>query len=420
MTNKEAIDKLYSLQLYGVKLGLDNIKLFMGELNNPEKKLKVFHVAGSNGKGSTSSFIASILMEAGYKVGLYTSPHFVRFNERIKINGKEINDENVREFVEKYEEFIFKNHITFFEAATALAFDYFQKNNVDYAVIETGLGGRLDATNVVNPLASVITSISLEHTNILGSSIDSITKEKAGIIKPNTSVFVGKLPQESISIIEKICNELKCELFLLEDYINLRGDEIELYTEEINFNKLKSPLPGAYQLLNAALAGVTVYKTIGISVPSVLKKGIEHVITNTGISGRFEYVKKNPDIILDSAHNFEGVENFINEFKKRSKQYKKKFLLFSVLHDKSFDLMLLLLKHYFDEIYFYELKNERALTIDELKSKQSVLDIDFKYFISIEEAMNEFNQNSSKDDCLVVLGSMYLIGDMKSYLEKNT
>jgi dihydrofolate synthase/folylpolyglutamate synthase len=183
---------LFNLHNRGIKLGLENTQEFLDLLGNPQKKIKCIHVAGSNGKGSTSSFIASILTEAGYKTGLYTSPHFIRYNERIRINGQIIPDKYVIAFMEEYEKLIYDTNLTFFEVTTVLAFKYFADKEVDYAIIETGLGGRLDATNVINPLASVITSISLEHTNILGNTIEEIAKEKGGIIKPGVPLFFGQ------------------------------------------------------------------------------------------------------------------------------------------------------------------------------------------------------------------------------------
>jgi len=213
MNLQQAIEKLYSLQKFGIKLGLQNIQNFLEYLGNPEKQFKSFHIAGTNGKGSTASFISSILIENNLKTGLYTSPHFVKFNERIRINGKEIEDEYIAKFVKENQNFIDENHLTFFEATTAMAFKYFTENKIDFAVIETGLGGRLDATNVVNPVASIITSISLEHTEMLGNSLKEIAFEKGGIIKNNSKVFIGRLPEEAEREIEKICKERNSKLF---------------------------------------------------------------------------------------------------------------------------------------------------------------------------------------------------------------
>ncbi|MFA7229307.1 MAG: Mur ligase family protein, partial [Melioribacteraceae bacterium] len=191
---QSALNLLFSLHQFGIKLGLDNMTALLDHIGNPHSGLKMIHIAGSNGKGSTASFIASILMEAGFKVGLYTSPHFVKFNERIRINGVMIDDNSVAEFVDGLREYISEKKPTFFEITTALAFHYFLHQKVDYAVIETGLGGRLDATNVITPLASVITSISLDHTEHLGETIEKIAAEKGGIIKPGAKLFTGIMP----------------------------------------------------------------------------------------------------------------------------------------------------------------------------------------------------------------------------------
>src|ERR1035437_8288518 len=236
MNIDNSLKKLFSLHSFGIKLGLDNIKSFLNQTVNPYEKIKMFHVAGSNGKGSTSSFLASILMEYDYKVGLYTSPHFVKFNERIKVNGAEISNDSIASFIDKYEKLIDDLHITFFEVTTAMTFEYFQTKKVDYAVIETGLGGRLDATNVINSVASVITSISLEHTKILGYTIEEIAGEKAGIIKRGVPVFVGKLPFKAIETIEKKCLEFNSDLFKIIDYIIEKPGIFELYTDELEID----------------------------------------------------------------------------------------------------------------------------------------------------------------------------------------
>ncbi|MGD8306571.1 MAG: Mur ligase family protein, partial [Ignavibacteria bacterium] len=220
MDIRTALDKLFSLHIFGVKLGLDKIKAFLDYIGKPQLKLKVIHLAGSNGKGSTAAFISSMLMEAGYKVGLYTSPHFIKFNERIVINGVQIDDEYVARFITKHWKYIIEHELTFFEVTTALAFEFFFKSNVDYAVIETGLGGRLDATNTLNPLAVVITSISLEHTNVLGKSLTEITKEKAAIIKSKIKVFTSSLPEESEKIIQTKCVEENSELYTLKKHFD--------------------------------------------------------------------------------------------------------------------------------------------------------------------------------------------------------
>lgn len=417
MDIKQSLDKLFSLHNFGIKLGLDNIRAFLDHIGNPEKSLKAFHIAGSNGKGSTSAFIASILIEAGYKVGLYTSPHFVRFNERIIINGKYIEDEFVADFINKHNDYIDKQGLTFFEVTTAMAFEYFKKNKVDFAVIETGLGGRLDATNVLNPLACIITSIFLEHTNILGDKISQIAYEKAEIIKSNCKVFIGKLSDEAETVIEKKCNEVKAKLFRLEDYLIEKNDVVELYTEEIELQDWEIPLKGKYQRYNAALAVLTVTKTLDIDKPSIVYDGVKNVIKNTLIQGRYEYIRKQPFILLDSAHNPDGLKVFLNEFRNEKNKYSKTLLLFSALKDKDIDSMIKQIDNIFDEYYLTEINYERAEKLDDLKMRFDKFNIKAETVTDKRKFIADFLKGD-KNNCLVVTGSMYLLGEIKSILEE--
>lgn len=417
MDIKQSLDKLFSLHNFGIKLGLDNIRAFLDHIGNPEKSLKAFHIAGSNGKGSTSAFIASILIEAGYKVGLYTSPHFVRFNERIIINGKYIEDEFVADFINKHNDYIDKHGLTFFEVTTAMAYEYFKKNKVDFAVIETGLGGRLDATNVLNPLACVITSISLEHTNILGDKISQIAYEKGEIIKPNCKAFIGKLSDEAETVIEKKCNEVKAKLFRLEDYLIEKNDIVELYTEEIELQDWEIPLKGKYQRYNAALAVLTVTKTLDIDKPSIVYDGVKNVIKNTLIQGRYEYIRKQPFILLDSAHNPDGLKVFLNEFLNEKNKYSKTLLLFSALKDKDIDSMIKQIDNIFDEYYLTEINYERAEKLDDLRNRFDTFNIKAETVTDKRKFISDFLKGD-KNNCLVVTGSMYLLGEIKSILEE--
>lgn len=282
MDIQDSLNKLFALHQFDVKLGLDNITGFLDAIGNPQKKLNTIHIAGSNGKGSTASFIASILMESGYRTGLYTSPHFVKFNERISINGKLISDDYIANFIDRNQKKMDEYHLTF-EVTTAMAFEYFLFMGVDIAVIETGLGGRLDATNVLNPLACVITPLSLEHTNILGEDLEHIAFEKSEIIKPGCKTFIGLIPEEAIKIIEKKVNSVKAELFCLEEYIVEKNNNIQLYTEEIQFDEWEVPLIGKHQKYNAALAALCIAKSFSIDDPSIIINGIKYVIKNTRI-----------------------------------------------------------------------------------------------------------------------------------------
>lgn len=416
MSIDKTLEKLYNLQIFGIKFGLENIKKFLLLLGNPQNTLKCFHIAGSNGKGSTASFIASILQTAGYKTGLYTSPHFVRFNERIRINGIEIEDEFIASFYNQYEKFIDENKLTFFEVTTALAFKYFSDQKVTFAVIETGLGGRLDATNVLNPLAVVLTSISLEHTQYLGNTIEKIAAEKAAIIKPKAKVFLGLLPETADEVIQQKCEDVDCELFELEDYIIERETYLELYTEELDIDRLDSPLHGYYQKYNAALATLVVNKTIGLEDLNVYEKGLKHVVANTKLQGRYEIASENPKIIFDSAHNPEGIDSFLSEFQKEKSKYKQTKLLFAVMKDKEVETMLSKLSPMFDKMYFCNLPFDRAEKKENLKIFADNLNIDSEIIDDPNTYYHWFINQKNSEECLVILGSMYLVGEIKKNL----
>lgn len=413
MTKEQILQKLFSLHQFGIKLGLDKTFSLLNEINNPHQKLKCFHVAGSNGKGSTSSFLASILMELGFNVGLYTSPHFVRFNERIKINGREIDDNFIIEFVKMLNDYIEKEKPTFFEITTAMAFKYFEINNVDYAVIETGLGGRLDSTNVVNPIASIITSISLEHIEHLGNSLEKIAFEKAGIIKKGKPVFLGKLSHDAEKVIIKKANEENSNVYKMNDYLIEMENYVIVSCKNFNLKIYQTPLIGYHQFYNSALAIKTIDECLNIEKSQEVINGINNVIKNTGIQGRYEIFNENPRIIFDSAHNPEGVICFTNEFEKEYLQYKSRKLIFSVMKDKDIETMLSQLKKYFDEFFYYQLNMDRATDYDIILKVANKLKVDIKKITSPIEYLNNFYKKN-KNECLVILGSMYLLGEIKS------
>jgi dihydrofolate synthase / folylpolyglutamate synthase len=417
MDIKTSLNKLYSLHAFGVKLGLENISNFLELLDNPQKKFKAIHIAGSNGKGSTASFIASILMELGYKTGLYTSPHFIRFNERVRINNTEIPDTFISKFLNEWFHHIEKNKITFFEATTAMAFAYFAESKLDFAVIETGLGGRLDATNVLSPICEVITSISYEHTEILGNTLEQIAYEKGEIIKINTKVFIGNLPPATESVIRKKCEQTGSELFKVEDYIkknvNEKNNSVNLSFGNLHLNDKNVPLKGIYQKYNAALASLTINKTLDVNDFTSIEKGVKNVVKNTSIKGRFEFYKNNPDIIFDSSHNPESILNFINEFSKISGKYKNKSLLYGAMKDKAIEEILKIMKDKFDDVYITAIDMERACKLANLKTIASRVGINTKEVYEPAEFVKKFEKRD-KNDCLVICGSMYLIGEIKS------
>ncbi|RKY95739.1 MAG: hypothetical protein DRQ13_06705, partial [Ignavibacteriae bacterium] len=413
MDTTSSLKKLFALHNFGVKLGLENTIKFLEHLDSPQKSLKTIHIAGSNGKGSTASFIAGILQESGYKTGLYTSPHFIKFNERVVINGIQVSDEYISDFVTRHEAYIDEKQLTYFEVTTALAFKYFNEEDVDLCVIETGLGGRLDSTNVLSPLAVVITSISYEHTNILGEKLEQIAAEKAAIIKPGVNVFTGKLPAEAEKVVQEKCEKEKCELFKITDLVDENENKLSLMNNVIDLNEIKIPVKGSYQKYNASLAALV----ISYSFPHINKeqivRGIENTVVNTGLQGRYEYFHKSPTIIFDAAHNPEGVENFISEFKNDHDNYTKRVLLFGAMQDKAIGTMLKELSTCFDEIHITEIDYERSAKIDAIKTECQKLGIDA--FIEKEpvEFVTSF-LDKEPGECLVVLGSIYLLGYIKA------
>lgn len=415
MDRESAIEKLYSLQKFGIKLGLNNISSLLESLGNPQDRLKCIHVAGSNGKGSTSSFIASILMESGYKTGLYTSPHFVRFNERVRINGSEIPDDRIISFIRDNAELIERIKPTFFEATTAMALNYFAEEGVDFVVLETGMGGRLDATNAVTPLASVITSISLEHTEYLGETLGEIAAEKAGIIKPGRPVFTGLLPEEAALIIQSTAGEKSSEVFELKDFISDTGSGFRFMDTELQLQHINPGLEGKFQRYNASLAVLCLLKSLGIKDPSVIQRGLENVAGNSGIQGRYEYYHRAPDIVFDSAHNPEGITVFLSSFNANAQRYSHRSVLFGVMKDKAVGEMLSLLKNSFDSFYITTIDYQRAADTEMIKTAADEIGLEVSIVADHAGFIREFT-GRRKDECLVVLGSMYVLGKIKEEL----
>ncbi len=416
MNIEPILARLFALQKFGIKLGLQNITELLAFVGDPHKKLKTLHIAGSNGKGSVCSFLTSILMESGYKTGLYTSPHLVRFNERIKINGVEIEDTYIADFYLEVEPFIRDKNPTFFEVTTALALKYFADNNVDYAVIETGLGGRLDSTNILEPLASVITSISLEHTEYLGNTLREIALEKAGIIKRNTPVFIGELPQEAESAIMETAQNRGSDLYKLKDFIKGNSGSLTLESNgKTCIISLSSPLKGGYQIKNAALASLTINKVFGFNDPSVIEKGLQKVLINTGFQGRYERYNENPLVIFDAAHNIEGIENLISVYAQEGKRPEESVILFGVMRDKAYKEMLRMLKPYFGEFRFVTINYDRSATYQELNAAASELGINGIEEKSPAEYIKSFIREKDVRT-LIVAGSIYVLGEIKKDL----
>ncbi len=418
MNLESALEKLFSLHQFGVKLGLENITGLLSHIGNPQKDLKAIHIAGSNGKGSTASFIASMLQEAGYKTGLFTSPHLVVFNERIRINGEMIPDDYVCEFMNDVDGYIDEYSPTFFELTTAMAFKYFADNKVDYAVVETGLGGRLDATNVLDPIASVITSISFEHTHILGDTLDKIAGEKAGIFKGNGNVFLAELPYLAETVFVSKASELDCKLWKLADFTESFHDLEILKLNSTSLNIYSTPLPGRFQLSNSALAALVIFKIIDGFDTSHILRGINNVVENTGVAGRYEVYSETPKIIFDAAHNSESIDAFISEFKNEYKLYDRCNLIIGMMQDKNIEEAIKKLSPFFDNIYATSIDYERAAKIEDLIAAGHRTGTTLLPLPDAAEFINNFKKQSN-NECLVILGSIYVIGEIKFKLVRN-
>lgn len=378
------------------KKDLHNIGVFLKELHQPHKNFKTIHLAGTNGKGSTSSMIASVLQEAGYKVGLYTSPHLKDFRERIKINGKEISEQYVVDFIAKYHLFLNQTQLSFFEMTVGMAFNYFKDCKVDVAVIEVGLGGLLDATNVISPLVSIITNISLDHTNILGNSIKEIAYQKAGIIKKNTPVVVGQYTDETKNVFTQVAHEKNAKIYFASDCIE---------------KPLVSDLKGNYQEYNikCAMQSIDVLRDFFTISETAEKEGFLNVVKNTNLKGRWQQMSQNPLIIADTAHNKDGLLQTMKQVK--ALDFKNLFIVFGVLNDKNLeDIVALLPKNAF--YFFCAPAVQRAMNVEVLADKMSVFGFKGKVCASVAEAYFEAKQNALVEDMIYIGGSTFVVAEI--------
>ena len=412
MNYKETLDFLYAqLPMYqrigsaAYKADLKNTIALMKALGNPENKFKSIHVGGTKGKGSTAHMLASVLQEAGYKTGLYTSPHLIDFRERIKINGKLIPEEKVVQFVKASKSIIESIKPSFFELTVGMAFDYFADEKVDIAVIEVGLGGRLDSTNVIRPEVSVITNIGIDHTQFLGDTKSLIAKEKAGIIKDYTPIVIGNADNDVEQIFRKKAAEAKAPI---------------RFVSMSSISEYKIDLRGNYQTENQKTAELTLNILIenGWKITnSALKKGFSQVCKNTGLRGRWEKLGDNPKIICDTGHNAEGIKWISKQLTEES--YETLHMVIGMVNDKNPETILKLLpktaQYYFCESYI-----PRKLPLDKLvdASKQVGLKSSGN-FNSVKDAYNFALSNAKKKDLLFIGGSTFVVADLFDYLENN-
>ncbi|NQX98222.1 MAG: bifunctional folylpolyglutamate synthase/dihydrofolate synthase [Flavobacteriales bacterium] len=379
------------------KVDLTNTHLLCKLLKNPENKFKSVHVAGTNGKGSTSHMLASVLQEAGYKVGLYTSPHLKDFRERVKINGEMIPESEVITFVSNYKTEFEKINLSFFEWTVGLAFDYFATQKVDIAIIETGLGGRLDSTNVVIPEVSVITNIGIDHTQFLGDTLEKIAIEKAGIIKFGVSVVIGETQAETSIIFQEKVTVVKTSIQFADKAVN------EIF---------QTDLKGVYQRKNVKTCITTINTLIEkgwkISQENI-ERGLQHVVKNTGILGRWQILSKQPLIICDTGHNEEGVKEIMSQIK--TMKFDKLHVVFGAVNDKSIDKVLDLFPKD-AEYYFCEAKIPRALAVNELFELGKQKGLKGKQYTSVENALSTAKKNALANDLIFVGGSTFVVAEV--------
>ncbi|MCR1876479.1 bifunctional folylpolyglutamate synthase/dihydrofolate synthase [Paraclostridium bifermentans] len=428
MNYNEALQFIHESHKFGMRLGLDNIKKLLELLGDPQNNLKIIHVAGTNGKGSTCSFISSILKESGYKVGLYTSPFLETFTERIRVNGENISEEEVGKIVslikEKIEIMVSEGYSypTEFEIVTAMAFYYYNQEKVDFVALEVGLGGRYDATNVIDkPVVSAITSISLDHTGILGDTLGKIAFEKGGIIKEDCPTIVYPQQEEASEVIKNICAEKKSK-YIECDFknIEIKSSNInsQIYNCNINGKELRDleiKLIGAHQIKNSIVALNVIEYLNSIKITNISEENIRKGLLETKWPGRIEKISENPMFIIDGAHNEEGAKSLANSIDKYFEN-KNKILVIGMLEDKDIESVLDLLIPKFNKVITTTPDNPRAIDANKLKEKIERYNIEVTCEPNIKEAVDYALKISNKDDVIISAGSLYMIGNVRTII----
>ncbi|MBC9797157.1 bifunctional folylpolyglutamate synthase/dihydrofolate synthase [Sinomicrobium weinanense] len=402
MTYQETLQWMFNrLPMYqqqgktALKPKLDNIREFCRHLGNPENRIRTVHVAGTNGKGSVSHMLASILQEAGYKTGLYTSPHLKDFRERIKINGIEAEEDFVVNFIKDNKPFLEEQDLSFFEMTVGMAFDFFARKKVDIAIIEVGLGGRLDSTNIITPEISVITNIGYDHTDILGDTLEKIAFEKAGIIKPGVPVVISEYQAETFPVFRKVARDNGSELFLAED---------------LSLETIESDLLGIYQKKNirAAIATARHLKRFDISEENMLS-GLIKVVQNTGLKGRWQQLRTAPKVICDTAHNAEGLRLVMHQIE--SEEYKNLHIVLGVVRGKDLNSILPLFPQE-ATYYFASPAISRALPAEELRDHAQRYGLTGNIFPSVKKAYNDALAKANKGDFIYIGGSTFVVAEI--------
>jgi len=428
MNYQQTIDYLYNTLPMFSRMGsaafkkdLTNTILLCERLGNPHKKFRTIHVAGTNGKGSVSHMLAAIFQTAGYKTGLYTSPHLYDFRERIKLNGVMCDKDFVVDFVRRIKPAIEEIEPSFFEITVAMAFDYFAKHKIDIGIIEVGLGGRLDSTNVITPELSIITNIGWDHMNMLGNTLEEIAFEKAGIIKENIPVVIGEKKNETEDIFRKIASQKHASIYFAEENYSVKEfkllpGSIEISIRDIkkNISTYHSDLAGIYQTKNilTVLQATEVLNDWKISRQQI-QTALHHVKHTTGLYGRWDIIQKQPAIVLEVAHNKDGVEQMLLHVSKID--FHQLHVIIGMVKDKDVEPILALLpknaKYYFTQAHI-----PRALDAQILQSKASEFQLEGTYFDDVNAALNQAILNASKNDLIIVCGSIFLVAEVNKEL----
>ncbi len=404
------------------KEGLQNTLALDKHFNHPHTNFKTIHIAGTNGKGSCSHSLASILQEAGYKVGLYTSPHLVDFRERIRVNGQCISKERVVKFVEDERKFFEPLHPSFFELTTALAFKYFDEQKVDIAIIEVGLGGRLDCTNIISPILSIITNISFDHTQFLGDTLAKIAAEKAGIIKKGVPVIIGEANEETRPVFQSKANEVNSDIVFAEDNAIVTSsspmaDGGRRYNLSNN-STLIGELSGDYQErnMNTILCACNILKQMNIiKNDDVIAKGLTNICKNTGLLGRWQTIQNNPTVVCDTGHNVGGWNYLAPQIKRQ--QCNQLRIVFGMVDDKDINSVMYLLPK--NAIYYWtQAESKRAIKAERVAEIAIKHDLRGEIFDNVEVAYTKALQDSNKDDFVFVGGSSYIVADLLTFLSR--
>ena len=435
MRYQETIDYLYSrLPMFSrigaaaIKPNLDNTIAICAFLGHPEKKIKTIHIAGTNGKGSTSHMLASIFQEAGYKTGLYTSPHLYDFRERIKVNGQMCSQDFVIDFTNKIKPCIEKIEPSFFEITVGMAFEYFSQEKVDIAIIETGLGGRLDSTNVIEPELSIITNIGFDHMALLGNTLEAIASEKAGIIKKETPVVIGASDIATKKVFEDKASKENAPIYFAEEFIEFKSFQNNWQNALFEFNQplihlLDAPLfpknftvecdlPAKYQAKNlkAVLVATQLLSTMGWKLTAnKVMKALSKIKKNNGLMGRWECIQDHPRVILDVAHNEHGVHALLEQL--ASLTYQQLHIVTGMVKDKDVQSVLKLLPK--NALYYFTQSHiPRALPVHELADQAAVIGLNGQSFEDVNLALKDAIKNANHQDLILVIGSVFLVAEV--------